>query len=212
MKPRISGPGRVMAVALSLWGMGLLLPPAPATAQPALVINPLAEKKVAKLPAGPLFWRIENFATVAQAQAAAGPTGLVAEAEGKVWLFTLGAPGHASAGGSNVVEVGPLPEAVTKMQKPPTQYLLRINEASGPPGSMTPVLMHPGTETIYVLAGETSERTPHGVTRVAAGQSMPGHSADMPIQVLSSGTTDLRSLAMFVLDAAKPFSSPVMFQ
>jgi hypothetical protein len=45
-----------------------------------------------------------------------------------------------------------------------------------------------------------------------AGQSIAGHSANMPLQVLSSGSTDLLSLAMFVLDAAKPFSSPVMFQ
>ena len=179
--------------------------PSQAMAQPALVIKPLAEKKVTALPAGPLVWRLENFPTLAQAQAAAGDTGLVAQSGGKVWLFTLGAAGGASSGGTKVAEVGPIPQVVA------TQYLLRINEASGPPGSVTPVHTHPGSEAFYVIAGETSSRSPHGVTRVAAGQTAAGHGADMPMQVSSSGSTDLHSLVMFVVDADKPFSSPAKF-
>jgi hypothetical protein len=42
-----------------------------------------SRKKIPQLPAGPLFWRIDNFPTLAQAQAAAGPTALAAEVEGK---------------------------------------------------------------------------------------------------------------------------------
>lgn len=177
----------------------------PAMAQQALVIKPLVEKKVAELPAGPLFWRVENFPTLADAQAAAGPTALATESTGRVWLFTLGPAGGASPGGTKVAEVGPLPEVVAK------QYLLRINEASGPPGSITPVHTHPGSEAFYVLAGETSSRGPHGVMRVKAGETAAGHGADMPMQVSSSGATDLRSLVMFVVDAGKPFSSPAKF-
>ena len=91
MKPRFT----VVVAVLVLMGLSTAL----AFAQPAkvgvagtgtLVIKPLAEKKVAELPAGPLYWRVESFATLAQAQAAAGPTGLVAESAGKAWLFTLG--------------------------------------------------------------------------------------------------------------------------
>ena len=77
---------------------GLCSSPSSAIAQQALVVKPLAEKKVTELPAGPLFWRIENFPTLAQAQAAAGPTGLVVESGGKVWLFTLGAGGWSISG------------------------------------------------------------------------------------------------------------------
>jgi hypothetical protein len=177
---------------------------APATmAQQALSIKPLAEKKVADLPSGPLHWRIENFDTLAQAQAAAGPWSLAAESAGKVWLFTLGAPGGAaSPGGNKVVEFGPIPRVSA------TQYLLRINQASGPPGSITPVHTHPGSEAFFVLAGEQSIRGPHGVMRVKVGQPEAGHGADMPMQVSSSGTTDLHSLVMFVVDASRPFSSP----
>jgi hypothetical protein len=180
----------------------LWLLPSTARADQPLVIKPLAEKKVSELPAGQLFWRIENFTALTQAQAAAGPWGLVAESAGKVWLFTLGPAGGSSEGGTKVVEVGPIPRIVAP------QYLLRINEASGPPGSVTPVHTHPGSEAFYVLAGETSSRSSHGVMRVGAGQAETGHGADMPMQVSSSGSMDLHSLVMFVVDAGKSFSSP----
>ena len=179
------------------------LAPVTATAQPALVIKPLAEKKVQALPAGPLFWQVESFPTVTQAQAAAGPTGLAVESAGKVWLFRLGPAGMgASEGGKHVVQVGPVPKVEA------TEFLLRVNEASGSSGSITPVHTHPGSEAFYVLTGEQSIRTPHGVMRVKAGQSETGHGADVPMQVSSSGAADLHALVMFVVDASKPFSSP----
>jgi hypothetical protein len=175
--------------------------------QPALVVKPLAEKKVARLPAGPLFWRIETFATRAEADRVAQDTSLVAESAGKVWLFTLGAAGAApSPGGTKVAEVGPVPPVVA------TQYLLRINQATGPPGSLTSVHTHPGSEAFYVLTGEQSIRTPHGVLRVATGTSETGHGADVPMQVSSTGSTDLHALVMFVVDATRPFSSPAAFR
>jgi hypothetical protein len=179
------------------------LAPFAVTAQPALVIKPLAEKKVQALPAGTLFWQVESFATLTQAQAAAGPTGLAVESGGKAWLFRLGPKGMGpSEGGKHMAEVGPVPKVDA------TEFLLRINEASGASGSITPVHTHPGSEAFYVLAGEQSIRSPHGVLRVRAGQSETGHGADVPMQVSSSGTTDLHALVMFVVDAAKPFSAP----
>jgi hypothetical protein len=192
----------VMVAAFAAVAFGL---PTTAMAQQPLVIAALAERKVPELPAGQLFWRIENFPSVAQAQAAAGTWALVAEAEGKVWLFTLGPAGGSSTGATKVSEVGPIPRITA------TQYLLRINEASGPPGSITPVHTHAGNEAFLVLAGEQSIRGPHGVMRIEAGQSEPGHGAEMPMQVSSSGTSDLRALVMFVVDATKPFSSPAKF-
>ena len=182
--------------------LGLWLLPSTMRAQQQLVIRPVAEKKVAELPAGELFWRIENFTTLAQARAAAGPWGLAAESDGKDWLFTLGPAGGSSAGGTEVAEVGPIPRVMAP------QYLLRINEASGSPGSITPVHMHPGSEAFYVLTGEQSIRTPQGVMRVKIGQSEAGSGAETPMQVSSSGSTELHPLVMFMVDATKPFSSP----
>jgi quercetin dioxygenase-like cupin family protein len=176
-----------------------------AIAQSVLVVKPLVEKKVTELPSGPLVWRIETFPALAQAEAAAGPTGLVAQSGGKIWLFTLGPAGGASAGSTKVAEVGP----ITTVSMP--EYLLRINEASGPPGSISAVHTHPGSEAFYVVAGETSQKTPQGVTKAAANQSMAGQGANIPMQVSSSGSTDLHSLVMFVVDPTKPFSTPAKF-
>jgi hypothetical protein len=184
---------------LSIWWLAS----APiALAQPALVVKPLAEKKLAQLPAGPLYWRLETFPALADARAAAGPTALVAESAGKVWLFTLGPAGASSPGGTKVAEIGP----VTPIAAP--ELLLRVNEASGPPGAITPVHTHPGSEAFYVLAGEQSIRTAHGVVRISSGRSENGHAADTPMQVSSSGSADLQALVMFVVDATRPFSSP----
>lgn len=190
---------------VAVLALGPCLLPATAMAQTPLVITALAEKKVAELPAGQLFWRVESFTTLAQAQAAAGTWALVAESTGKVWLFTLGPAGGSSVGGAKVAEVGPIPRVIAP------QYLLRINEASGSPGSITPVHTHAGSEAFLVLAGEQSIRSPHGVMLVKAGQPEAGNGADMPMQVSSSGSTDLHALVMFVVDATKPFSSPAKF-
>jgi hypothetical protein len=177
------------------------LSPTVASAQ-KFVVTSVAEKKVAQLPTGPLFWQIETFPTLAQAQAAAGPTSLAAAVSGKVWLFTLGPKGSAGHGGTPVVEIGPVPPV-----KAP-KYLLRINHAGGPPDAKTPVHMHPGSETFYVLAGRLGQRTPHGVSYAEAGQSMNGHDPETPMEVFNPGTVDLDQLVMFVVDASKPFSTP----
>ncbi|MEP7101574.1 MAG: cupin domain-containing protein [Burkholderiales bacterium] len=173
-----------------------------ACAQQALLIKPLAEKKVSELPPGQLFWRIETFPSATQANAAMSDWSLLAQADGKVWLFTLGPTGGHSSGATQVAEVGPIPRVAA------SQYLLRINDASGPPGSVTPVHSHPGSEAFFVLSGEQSIRGSHGVMRVQAGQAEAGHGADMAMQVSSSGAADLHALVMFVVDAAKPFSVP----
>jgi hypothetical protein len=193
-------------VVLALCAVGLLFAPPTALAQQKFDIRPVVEKKLKQLPAGALFWRVENFPTLAQAQAAEGPTSISAEVAGKVWLFTIGPSGGSTSGGSKVVEIGPVPPVTA------SEYLLRINNAGGPPGAKTPVHTHPGSEAFYVLAGRLGQRTPHGVSHVDVGQSMPEHGPDMPMEVFSSGTSELNALVMFVVDATRPFSSPAKFE
>ena len=195
-----------LCLALSLYAIAVLLSPATAAAQGKFEVKPVAEKKVKELPPGPWYWLIENFPTLEQARAAAGPTSLAVEAAGKVWLFTLGPKDSPTHGGSKVIEIGP----VAPIQAP--EYLLRINAASGPPGAKTPVHTHPGSETFYVLTGQLSQKTAHGVSQVDAGQTMAGHGPDMPMEVSSSGTSDLTALVMFVVDASRPFSSPAKLE
>jgi len=199
---RVAGrPARTWCAALVLGAAAGLLP-LWAHAHEALLIKPLAQAKVTALPEGTLFWRIENFASVAQAKAAAGPWSLVVEAADKVWLFTLGPGGSASPGAAKVAEVGPIPRVTAQ------EYLLRINDVRGSPGSVTPVHSHPGSEAFYVLGGEQSIRSARGVLKVHPGQAEAGQGADMAMQVSSSGTEDLHALVMFVVDANRPFSVP----
>ena len=204
----------MMALAgLALSGLPQTSPPA--AAQGKYVVEPVVEMKVRQLPAGPLYWRVENFPTLAQAQAAAAPhrwnpdtvsydglPWLAAEVAGKAWLFTLGPRGGATPGGSKVAEIGPVPPITAP------EYLLRVNHGSGPPGSKTPVHTHPGSEAFYVVAGRLGQRTSHGVRYAEAGGTMNGHDADMPMEVFNGGTTGVTALIMFVVDASKPFSVP----
>jgi quercetin dioxygenase-like cupin family protein len=201
---------RALAAALSI---GVIAGAAPALSAsppsgPAGTFNIVAvtEKKVTAIPDGPLYWQIETFPTLARAQAAAAPTALAAEVEGKVWLFTLGnksAPAHA--GGTPVAEVGP----VTRITA--SEYLLRINNAVAGPGTKTSVHYHPGTEAFYLLSGSLSQKTPQGVINLEAGQSTPGRGPETVMEVTSTGKTDLHALVMFLVDASKPFSTPAKF-
>ena len=94
------------------------LVPSPAAAQERYVVKPVVEMKLKELPRGALYWRVENFPTLAEAKAAAGSfrwnpdtvshdgsPSLAAEVAGKAWLFTLGAEGGATPGGSRVFAV-----------------------------------------------------------------------------------------------------------
>ncbi len=202
--------GMIVVLASMLWSL-----PSPAATQQQYVVKPVAQKKIKQLPTGPLYWRVENFPTLADAKAAVGPDGwnpdsvryetttaLIAEVAGKIWVVTLGPKDASTPGGSKVAEIGPVP-AITA-----PEYLLRLNYGSGPPEAKTPVHSHPGSEAFYVVAGRLGQRTPHGVDYVEAGHSMNGHPAGMPMQVFNAGTTDLTALIMFVVDASKPFSVP----
>jgi quercetin dioxygenase-like cupin family protein len=199
-------------------GIGLLSAPSRVEAQAKYIVQPVAEMKVNQLPKGDLFWRVESFPTLDAAKAAAPPyrwnpdtvsydglPTLTAEVGGKAWLFTLGPKGGATAGGTKVAEIGPVPP----LSAP--EYLLRVNYGHGAPGSTTPVHRHPGSESFYVVAGSLGQRTPQGVVTITAGHSMTGHPAGTTMQVFNSGKTELTALIMFVADASKPFSEPANF-
>ena len=117
-------------------------------------------------------------------------TALVAEVAGKVWLFTLGAQGAATPGGTKVAEIGP----VMRISAP--EYLLRINHGSGPPGSKTPVHTHPGSESFYVVEGARSDALGLGrlAGRVPSVAVIAPEAAERDLQV-RRGATALRVIA-----------------
>ena len=152
MELRGFGVRRGVILGFSLCSIGVALLPATAAAQAEFVVTPVAERTVAELPAGPLYWQVETFPALADAEAAAGPLSLTAEVEGKAWLFTLGAKGAPAHGGSVVAEIGPLVDVSAP------EYLLRVNTGVAPPGAKTAVHTHPGTEAFFVLEGQLSQK------------------------------------------------------
>jgi hypothetical protein len=190
----------------ALWLVGyMLLLPAAMAEEAKFNAKLVTEKKIGELPAGPLYWRIEAFAGLTQAEAAAGPTSLAAEIAGKAWLFTLGGNGGSTPGGTKIDEIGP----IAPINAP--EYLLRVMNAFGPPGAKSAVHSHPGSEAFYVLTGRLGQRTPHGTAYTDAGHTLAGHGPDTPMEVFSAGSTDLDQIVLFVLDATRPFSTPAKF-
>lgn len=90
-------------------------------------------------------------------------------------------------------------------------YLLRVAEVTAPRGSTSPVVTHPGTASIYVLAGEMCIRTAAGLVRIRTGQAGLAPAADTVLQASSCGAADLRALVLSVTDADRPFTSPAEF-
>ena len=202
-KPRPTG-----FVASGLLGMALALT-ASATAaqdQPKFVVEPVAEKPLAALPDGDLFWHVETFATIEEAKAAATETGVPAEAGGKVWLLTLGPKDMASHGGEPVATFGP----IQRFDAP--SYLLRINVTDAPPGAKTSVHSHPGSEAIYILSGEATIRWPDRTDVAGVGESLTGSPPHTPMEATSSGDDKLVEMVMFVVDATQPFSTPAKLE
>jgi mannose-6-phosphate isomerase-like protein (cupin superfamily) len=139
-------------------------------------------------------------------EASAGPDlSLTAEADGRSWLFTLGPAGWRTSGMRLEAEIGPVPvpEAVA--------WTLRLNRAGGPPGARTPVHAHPSSEAFFVRSGRLCQRTSHGDAELGAGQSMNGHEPGAAMQLTSCGEGELDQWVMFVLDSARPFSTPASF-
>ncbi|GAC1540354.1 MAG: hypothetical protein NVS2B4_19870 [Ramlibacter sp.] len=169
--------------------------------------RPIAQKVVSTLPHGPLYWTVQSFDSLAQAKDAAGDYGLVAQADGKAWLFTLGAQqsGGSPSGADAPVQAGPItpPQA--------TRFLLRINEGLTPPGRATPVHSHPGSEAFYVLAGAVQYKTAQGTFTVAAGQTAAGPPPNTTMQATSVGAVAAHNFIMFVLDADKPAQASAAF-
>ncbi len=199
---------------------GFLVPSLLSAAEnPSYVVKPVAQKKVTQVPNGPLYWRVESFPSLTDAKAAVGPDGwdpaavryqtttaLIAEVAGKVYVVTLGSKGAATPGGTKLAEVGPLPPVSA------SEYLLRLNYGSGPPGSKTPVHSHPGSESFYVISGRLGQKTPDGTAYIDAGHTMNGHAAETTMQVFNAGSVEVQALIMFLVDATKPFSVPATFR
>ncbi|AZQ66433.1 cupin domain-containing protein [Silicimonas algicola] len=191
---------RTLRVALITTAIGVIAAgSALAQSKGEFVVTKMAEKNVSTLPDGELYWHVENFGSVADAEAAAGEYSLAAEFDDKAWLFTLADRKAGEMGGTPVAAIGPVPRIDSD------SFLLRINNATAPVGAKTTIHSHPGPEAFLVLSGQLTQHTPYGMHVLNAGARMPGV-PDQAMEIQSTGDEDLRELIMFIVDPSRPFA------
>jgi quercetin dioxygenase-like cupin family protein len=149
--------------------------------------------------ATPLYWHLDTYPTVAAATAARQGHGTVAQAHGRVWLFTIAEGEWRPQGGERVARVGPLPLVAGRA------YAAYYIEGVVPPGARTPAHRHPGPEAWYVLEGTNCLETPDGVRTASAGETLIVPEGP-PMVLTGVGPTTRRSMAVVVHDAAQPWT------
>jgi quercetin dioxygenase-like cupin family protein len=149
--------------------------------------------------ATPLYWHLDSYPTVAAATAARRGRGTVAEAHGRVWLFTIAEADWRPQGGERVARVGPLPLTAGRA------YIAYYIEGVVPQGARTPPHRHAGPEAWYVLEGTNCLETPEGVRTAGAGQSLIIPEG-RPMVLTGVGPTTRRSMAVVVHDAGQPWT------
>jgi hypothetical protein len=154
------------------------------------------------LPQATFYWHLDTYPTRAAADAAKGPRGTVAEAFGKVWLFTLAESEWRPAGGARVATIGPL------RVRAGGRYTASYMHAATSPGFQTDVHQHGGPEALFTLSGEVCVETPNGKLVGRAGGEPLLIDGDVPMQLTSIGGEVRRSLVLILHDAAQPWKAP----
>ena len=169
---------------------------------PKFVVKKVAEKPLAGLPPGDLYWTAETFSTLDAAKAAMTDTAVAVEIDGKAWLLTLGREDKVGHGGHWITSIGPIERFDA------SSYMLRINVSDAPPGTKTSIHSHPGSEAIYVLSGEVTVRWPSKTSVIKAGEGNPGQPPHTPMLATSTGDGTLKELIMFLVDPSQDFAKP----
>ncbi len=148
------------------------------------------------------YWYLDSFDSQAAAKKRQGQRGVVLEAVGRVWLFTIAPGGWQAGGGERVAEVGPLPVGKTE------DYMAVYMEAIFAPGMKSDIHRHAGPEAWYVLEGEQCLETPKGKTVVRAGQAAIV-SGGPPMQLTGVGSAKRQALVLILHDSSQPPIIPV---
>jgi len=158
-------------------------------------------EQIGVAPETPLYWHLYAYPTRAAAETARRARGTVAEAHGRVWLFTIADQAWQPSGGERIAVVGPLPLT------PGRVYAAHYIEGVVPPEARTPVHRHPGPEAWFVLEGAQCLETPDGVKVLRAGDSYVVREGP-PMQLSGIAPGVRRSLALVLHDAAQPWTIP----
>jgi hypothetical protein len=150
------------------------------------------------VPAGPVYWHLDQYGSTADAQRAAEPASTIVNAFGAVWLFTIERQGWRPKRGRHVAVIGPLP--VDRGSTLAADYLRSVFT----PGMTAPLHVHSGPEAFYAVTGDTCLETPDR-TQVGRG---PGNTlmirAGPPMLLMAIGKEQRRGFALILHDSSKP--------
>ncbi len=146
-------------------------------------------RPLGELPDAPIYWSLDIFPNRTSAEAAKGPAGVVGEALGKVWLFTVAEKGKLPIAGQRVTVIGPIPV------KHGETYTAQFMEAIMPPGVPTRTHRHPGPEVFYTETGLSCLETPQGkqVGRKGTDIIIP---EGQPMNLVTIGNETRRSIVL----------------
>lgn len=145
----------------------------------------------------PLFWHIDRFATGELARAAAGPASVALAAHGSWWTLTVEPTVDNHHGGEHVAQVKlpPLP--------PAPQYSMLVYSAYVKAGLTSRVHNHSGVEAFYAVDGNQCLATPARAYKMQKGETL-AVPAGVTMQLVASGSTPRRTLAVVIYDSAQP--------
>jgi hypothetical protein len=158
----------------------------------------MASKELGRLGSGPIFWHLDSFPSLAEAEAARGPRGTVVRSLGKFWLFTIAESGWRPPSGAHVAEIGPLPT------NPDTAYAAFYMEEVFQPGMKSKVHLNSGVEAWYPLTGQACLETPEGLVTAHAGGQYVIAPSGKPIELTAVGPDVLQAVALTLRDTAPP--------
>lgn len=160
----------------------------------------LLSRQIGKLPPVPVYWSLDLYPDRMQADSHKGVHGIVTEALGKVWVFTVGEKLELPAAGIRMGEIGPIPV------KSGQEYSVQIMEAVLPPGVTARTHRHPGPEVFYTESGQTCLETPEGriIGEKGVNVVIP---EGRPMSLTSSGKDIRRSIVLVLHASDQPWMS-----
>ena len=149
------------------------------------------------VPAGPVYWTLDTFATKEAAEQAKGTNAIVLSSLNKVWLLTVGARPEQAALATRVTTIGPL------TVQPGRGYMAQIMEATLQPGMVSRTHLHSGVEAFYTDTGESCLETPEGKQIGKKGMDIMVPEG-VPMELTAVGPDTRRGLILVLHDASKP--------
>jgi quercetin dioxygenase-like cupin family protein len=148
-----------------------------------------------------VYWHLRTYPSLAAANAARSPKGVVVEEDGKIWLSEFGAKDKEPQGGEPVAVLGPMKLPAAK------SYTAVLSHAVMHPGDTSRIHTHAGPEAWYVIEGEQCLETPAGALRLKAGEGAAVES-DIPMRLYVTGSTIRHAFALVIHDSTRPRGSP----